>query len=351
MTSTSASSAAGRPSRPCPVALAEESETGRRRSYLSEARAAARTWLLARRFEGRFDRNGARVMTSSPRSGSTFFSQLAGAAHKTTVLFEPLHLTQVPEARKAGFSWQTYRHPDESWPEGERFLSSVFEGRLVNSWLLREATSFRDAWHADTLVVKFVRANRLLPWLCRHFDLAPPIHLLRHPCAVIASQLDRSWLNPDRPDVPAYLQDLPVFRAAVEQANSPMERLASTWALDQLPALLHRRPHPWHTVTYEELLLNPAEAMQRIGQLWRLEIDADRLREALARPSSVVGDTGVRGKAGWQERLSERQVSEILSTIRRFGIDFYSRAPDPDLARLRDPTLPARLRHLGQGDC
>ena len=38
-------------------------------------------------------------------------------------------------------------------------------------------------------IVKFCRANRMLPWMVEHLDIRPPIYLLRHPCAVVSSQL------------------------------------------------------------------------------------------------------------------------------------------------------------------
>ena len=78
------------------------------------------------------------------------------------MLLEPLHLDRVPEARESGFSWRTYVDPDASWPEGEEFLRAVFTGRVINSRTSREMT-VRDALRSKRLIVKFVRANRMLP--------------------------------------------------------------------------------------------------------------------------------------------------------------------------------------------
>ena len=136
----------------------------------------------------RFDERSVLLLTSTPRSGSTWLGGALGAIPRSCVLFEPLHPDLVPGVRTAGFSARTYVHPDDRWMEGEAFLRRVFEGKVINEWTTREM-SLREAWCAATMIIKFVRANRLLPWLCRTFEVRSPVLLVRHPCAVISSQL------------------------------------------------------------------------------------------------------------------------------------------------------------------
>jgi hypothetical protein len=163
---------------------------------------------------GRFDEERVFILTSSPRSGSTLLGQVLGAIPDSCTLFEPLHPTYVPQAEKAGFSWRTFVSPEEQWPKGEEFLKRVFEGKMINDWTAREM-SFRKARKSKRMIIKFVRANRLLPWICRRFRIPAPILLLRHPCAVISSQLNYGWKNAVRPQAPGYLDGYPEFELAI----------------------------------------------------------------------------------------------------------------------------------------
>ena len=185
-----------------------------------------RVAAIKRRWRGRFAPNQALILTSSPRSGGTLLSQALSAVPGMGVLFEPLHLTRVPAAAAAQFSWRTYVPPDTPWPEGEAFLRRVFAGDVVNAWTLREM-SLAQAWRAERLLFKFVRANRLLPWLCRAFSVPTPVLLVRHPCAVVASQMRFGWQNVHRPEAPPFLAPWPRFARALAACRGDEENLAA----------------------------------------------------------------------------------------------------------------------------
>ncbi|MCA9118222.1 MAG: hypothetical protein KDA79_24290, partial [Planctomycetaceae bacterium] len=202
---------------------------------------------------GRFRVEDALTLTSSPRSGSTWLAETLTTIPRSCFLAEPLHLGWVPEARAAGFSWRTWVSADAKWPAGEHFLRSVFEGRVVNEITL-ERLNLDEVRKVRRLIVKFVRVGRLLPWLCRTFPLPAPILLIRHPCAVVTSQLKAGkWNDVSTVDAPGYVHEFPAFQTALAQLNSLEERLAAQWALDQLPPLLEVQSRPWQMVTYEEL--------------------------------------------------------------------------------------------------
>jgi hypothetical protein len=298
---------------------------------------------------GRFDEDSVLLLTSSPRSGSTWLGNALGLVPNSCVLFEPLHLTHVPEANAAGFSWRTFVHPENNWPEGEKYLRRVFEGRVINGWTSREM-SLREAYGATTMIIKFVRSNRLLPWICRTFKVRSPILLIRHPCAVIASQLKSSdWRTAGRPDVTPYLADCPFFQSVLSKTEGVEENLAAGWALDQLPALMQQPPHPWTIITYEELVLRPKSALTRIFNAWELDVDMDAAVARLRKPSSVVYKSGISGIDGWKKQLNDKQVSRILSTIRNFGLGFYTHNVEPDYDELYSDRLAGHIRNAGMG--
>jgi hypothetical protein len=312
---------------------------------LSGFRRFTRTHLLKRALAGRFGEGSVLIQCSSPRSGSTLLSQVLAAIPRTCVLFEPELVNYVPEAEAAELNHQVYIEPGASWPAGEQFFDRVFSGRVINKWTACQM-SHSDV-RAQRMIIKLVRANRLLPWMCSKYNLAPPVFLIRHPCAVVASQMNYGWLGQHRPIVPAYIEKFPMFKRAIAELERPEEYLAADWVLDQLPALFQPQPNPWTIVTYEELLLHPEPTVSKIAQSWNLEIDMDRAMSRLKRPSTTVSKSGIRGIGGWKNDLSNLQVSMILGTIHKFGIRFYGDEAEADYTLLHSNRLAADIRRVG----
>lgn len=297
---------------------------------------------------GRFFADNAIILTSSPRSGSTLLGQILSAIPQSCILFEPLHIGEVPEAAKAGFDWRTYVNPDTEWLEGAAFLKKIFEGRVVNDWISHEITA-RQAFNSKQLIVKFVRANRLLPWLCKAFDIPAPVFLMRHPCAVIASQVKYGWHNAQyAPESPAYFNEYPAFQDVLKRLDCDVEYLAALWALDQLPALMQPTPLPWTLITYEELVLHPQVTIQKLFQRWNIDLDMDLALKKLQVPSSVVNRAGISGISGWKKQLTDEQVSRILKTIHAFGLTFYGYHEEADYDCLYSPQLCTDIKSLGK---
>jgi hypothetical protein len=312
-------------------------------------RCFTRTQWIKASLAGRFDEASVQVLSSSPRSGSTLLGQVLTAIPRLCFLFEPLQLNHVSEARTAGFAWRTYVDPQANWPQGEAFLRKVFSGRIVNRWTGGQIT-LADARQAERMLVKFVRANRLLPWLCQTFAIAPPVLLIRHPCAVVASQLKYGWINSRRPETPEFIEQYPEFMSVLEQTDGDDEYLAAMWALDQLPPLLTPHPHPWIIITYEELLLRPEQTIAKIADRWGLEIDMPLALSRLRKPSTTVSKTGIRGINGWKSDLSPEQIERILNVAGKFGLDFYSDDDEADYGALHSDYLADRIHQAGCGE-
>ncbi|QLQ30567.1 MAG: hypothetical protein HZT40_01830 [Candidatus Thiothrix singaporensis] len=211
--------------------------------------------------------------------------------------------------------------------------------------------SVNDAHTAKRMIMKCVRANRLLPWICRRFDIPAPILLIRHPCAVIASQknYNRAWKNTDRPGCPKYLDQYPAFQALLSEVEGDEELLAVLWALDQLSPLLQQVPHPWLVVTYEELVLQPEATLSRIFDKWGLDIDMGEALSRMQKPSSVVGKSGISGVNGWRRHLTGEQVSRILKTANAFGLTFYTDNDEADYDVLYGESLSGDIHKAGLG--
>ena len=313
-----------------------------------EFRNQLRTIFLRMLLAGRFEAKDVFIITSSPRSGSTLLGNVLGVIPFSCTLFEPLNLKNVPEAKAAGFTWRTFVPREKKWPDGEAYLEHLFQGRMLNSFTAREM-SFWDAFNSRRLIIKFVRANRLLPWLCHRFEVPPPILLIRHPCAVVASQINAGIRMKKRPDSPSFLDEYPNFKNALAGVDGVLENHTATWALDQLCILREQTPHPWIIITYEELILYPERTLLRVVENWNVNIDFNKALSLMKKPSRVVSKSGISGVKGWKDVLSNKQISQVLSIANSFGLSFYSTKYEANYGELYSKDLPKNIQKKGVG--
>jgi len=285
------------------------------------------------------------AVAGTPRSGTTWLAQVLSEIPGSAVLLEPIQPTHVPESERAGFSWRTHVPPDADWPEGERYLLRVFRGKVLNKWTTREI-SVRRALSTRSLIVKFVRANRLLSWLCRRLPIRSAAMIIRHPCAVVASQLRGSWANAGPCHGPECLADYPALQAFLSRLDTQAERLAATWAMDYFIPFAEAVPRRWQLVTYERLVLDYDGELQRLFGAWNMEIPRNVARQ-FSKPSITTQRSGISGLAGWQQQLDKEQVRRILAVAAEFGLDFYGEDVEPDYDRLYSPALSQHLRGIG----
>ena len=277
------------------------------------------------------------LVAGSPRSGTTFLAELLNQIPRSAILFEPEHIRLVPEARQAGLTWHTVKYPGDDWPEGRRFFERVLRGRLITSWTVSHVP-LANAVAPRVWIVKFVDANFMIGWLAANFPVRAPVLLLRHPCAVIASQLRRGWSNPHPPRLKAFLERYPQFTHYLETLRDPTEFAAALWSMQTYAPLMLKKPWPFVPLTYEELASNPQGELARLFDTWQMPMPAGIVERAL-RPSGTTDSgsplaEGADPSSAWRRALSPSQIEGILGVIRTFGLDFYDAGARPDLAKL-----------------
>ena len=211
-------------------------------------------------------------IVGSGRSGTTWLGEILSEIPGSALLFEPLHLKQVPEAAAAGFSWSAHVRPGTDWPQGEEYLKDVLRGNLITEWTAKDMVLNPE--HPPTFIVaKFIRANRLLGWFCECIPTRKPVLILRHPCAVVASQLrEGSWNNKPKPILPSVYRDFPVFEKITREINTSEEVRAINWALDTFLPLAQGDLSKFILVTYERLVLDFDRQVNSIFDSWGLPV-------------------------------------------------------------------------------
>jgi hypothetical protein len=287
-----------------------------------------------------FDAMNALIIAGDPRGGTTWLAEILRRIPRTAMLWEPLATANVPEFRNLGFSWRQHIPESERWTEAELTFRRLFEGRLLSPYLCRNTTP-RDFGDAHHLLIKFCRANQLLPWLTTHFNFQnPPVYLVRHPCAVVASQLRQGGWSHVAPkfEIPdgryrSFYSDHLDFLGSVDSVE---KRLAAVWCLCNLVPLKHHANNVrWITITYESLLQDPVKQLRRIAGRWKIDFPVT-LYESVANVSATtVGDSPIRrGMASdqltyWKTQLTRRQLEDIFFVLRYFNVDLYDKHEMP----------------------
>lgn len=298
------------------------------------------------------------VVCGSPRSGTTWLAEILASDEHSSFSNEPLNLTNHPDAKRAGFEWRTYIGPEELRPREEEYLRAVLTGQIGMSprgvlWHILGVARTRR------LIVKFVRANRMLGWMRRTFPVQAIVLVLRHPCAVVSSQVamgernDGPWKYAAPPD-PEEIQTgysgwipddvLSTSGSVLREVRSREETLAAIWCLDQYLALRDSPGSkgdagPRVVTSYEEILRGGAPALERLVAKLGIELpdDPKRLFEKKSRVQSpdLNLDDAEEQVSKWKQRLTAAQIDGIMRVVDGFGLDFYTDDLRLDEGRVR----------------
>jgi hypothetical protein len=278
-----------------------------------------------------------------------------------TFLFEPLNPILFDRPRKLGLHSRKYLTKDGNWPEGEKYFKKIFSGEQVGLQSVYELKpkEIMNLFLGKKLIVKCIRANRMLPWITNKFQLKKTIFIIRHPCAVIASQLKTGWCGyhtktkpfsdiiPDKKTVldEASKIDLiqPDLLSKLKKIETKQEILATVWCMDNLIPLSTTKPYPWKTVVYEKMLKEGREEIIKILNEIGEKNNQEQILKYLKIPSGLAqkDDLKIVSKVNeqlskWKEKLSEKKVENILKIVREFDLDFYTEEIEPDYKRLEN---------------
>jgi hypothetical protein len=261
-----------------------------------------------------------RFIIGSGRSGTTWVQDALAAANGLRSVFEPLH----PYVSEVG---ARYAHKalaaGEEHPDLERFLVDVGAGRGPRlwtqyrqqlRWLLPPPSKFstwQDAgrtWRywgkfarefprmtlnglRNDPLVKCIRANLMVPWIKRHLD-SRVVFIVRHPGAVVESELRSSWnasfaLDRFRRDKRLHELTHGRYLALLGRHLSPIQALAVRWVIENQWVLEAAAGNEFTVIHYEQLRSSDRGT-------WSLLCDAlglDNLPdiEFLIRPSQQSG--------------------------------------------------------------
>ncbi|MEO1129077.1 MAG: sulfotransferase [Planctomycetota bacterium] len=279
------------------------------------------------------------LIAGSGRSGTTWLAELVNHRRDCRVLFEPFFAREVPAA--AAFHRRQYVRPGDDRPDLAGAARAILGGEVRGPWIDAQTTA-RFAYHRR--IAKEIRGNLFLPWLRTVMPDMPIILVVRHPCAVIASQVRMGWKAHvrDLPEQDALLADhlephRDLLAGLSDDDDDVIARSALLWCLETRVPLTMSSRDEIHVMFYEHLVREPEQELARLGtlvddsELTTLAGDALSRPSALARPWSAVqrGDDPVES---WTSQVQPREQRIVEQMLTRFGLDRVYPGPMPDPA-------------------
>jgi hypothetical protein len=263
-------------------------------------------------------------LLSSGRSGSTWLGAMLHSLPATRMIFEPFHARRgIPSLADYRYS---YLPPASSNTGVEADLRAMLARSTWNAWVEQFNPLNRLVYRRR--LVKEVRINLLLPWLLEVFGDCRFVLLLRHPAAVVLSQVTGGWmLSPDRLLQQPGLQDLawPQALRDLDISDDPFEQNLVFWAIENRVALDAARQADIPILFYEELCMQPEMQISRLESYLGADIPAAALegssRASWSSSEDVSGYSLEQKIAAWQSRISPSQLTVMLRVLEAAGLD------------------------------
>ena len=281
------------------------------------------------------------LIFSNPRGGSTWLAELLKTLPNSTLIWEPLMKGRLKEFNDLNFFWHQPIPENADWPEAKEAFRKLLNLEIKSKQIYNRENQLNFPF-SKHFIFKFCFGNMLLPWVVNNFDVNP-ILLLRHPCAVVSSQIKHDYwksvekgpLVYDIPDFPYneyYLQ----YKDVIKHIRTFEEHLAASRAYTMVYTVLNpNNDKKWITLAYESLYNDFDTEIQRVFR--RLNIDIpDKLYERKSKASIMTMQHSIdyihsgNQLYGWKNHLSGTQIRNILKIVNEFGITFYDESVEPD---------------------
>jgi len=293
----------------------------------AEKRSASLSRLLGGLHVDLGDHRSSVFLAGSGRSGTTWVSGMINHRNTYRFVFEPFHAGEVGICKD--FRRKQYLRPDDRREEYIGPARTILTGGLRSFWTDR----FNEKLVARRRLIKDIRANLLLGWMRANFPGMPIVLLLRHPCAVVASQLALGWKDilSETMEQEELVEDFLVpMEAEIRAARGGFERHLFTWCIENYLPLKQFRPGEIHLCFYENFLTRPERELPRLFSFLGEDFD-ERVYRKLKRPSPLSRDGEVASVDAWRRSVTGRQLERAVEILGLFGLDrVYGEAPMPD---------------------
>ena len=139
----------------------------------------------------------------SPRSGTTWLMEILVRMEDYRTGFEPFQYKWFPAVSSLKINPRPFVNENQNNEPLKEYLNQIFTGQISsNDPKYRvDLNTIKNRINSKKIIVKFVRANRLIPWIKNNFDLKEIILIIRNPYSTIMSQVStgrRGYFLPNK---------------------------------------------------------------------------------------------------------------------------------------------------------
>lgn len=272
------------------------------------------------------------LLAGSGRSGTTWLQEIIDYRRDHRVIFEPFWGRQVSLC--VDFAGRQYLRPTNPDRGFTRPALRILRGDLRNTW-----TDQFSRWGKiyRKRLIKTIRANLLLKWLHRLVPAMPIVLMMRHPLAVVESQIRKGWeyepANLFRSDE-LVVDYLAPFAALPGECRDAWDRNLLFWCIENYVPLRQFDAGEVHIVFFERLLNEPERELRRLFAHLGRKYEANAL-ERIRSPSPLADPAGalsaVDPASFWRASISRERLKRAREILSPFGLDrIYGEDPMPD---------------------
>ncbi|MEZ4826789.1 MAG: sulfotransferase domain-containing protein [Bacteroidia bacterium] len=278
---------------------------------------------------------------STPRSGSTWLTEIIAAQPGFKMVKEPFNLRNPVVSDHLGFSEWNEMFDESKRGQISRYVQEFLKGK-DNDLRWKRPAPFSDLWHlkTDRIIFKILFSGEdFIGWFQEQFD-GQIVYLLRHPIPV-------SFSRSKSPRLPSFLysdfrKNLSdkEYKTGVDILNkgTDYERAVLDWTLQNLMPLRQMQPD-WLFISYEQLVLEPekmvAHMVSQLGfkdpeqMLSRINKASASSRKSEKESQAVLLDPEQIKRnrrwlvEKWKAKISPEEEKRTFEILEAFGIDHY----------------------------
>ncbi len=248
-------------------------------------------------------------------------------------IFEPFHPGYVSEV--SNFKSKQYLRPDSHGHEYLKPARKILSGKINNRWI----NKFNRKIVVQRRLIKDIRINLLLGWIKVNFPEIPIVLLLRHPLAVVSSQVSNGWKADLRGflNQPDLMQDhLEPYKDLMASTKDNFEGLILEWCVETRVPIVQLKSSGIKIVFYENLYLNPETEVPKLFSFIGRPFDPSFM-DTIGQPSktSRINSPVRKGSSpvdNWQRSVIDSQKEFCLKALKCFRLDYiYGIEPLPKL--------------------
>lgn len=266
---------------------------------------------------------------SEARGGSTWLAEILKKYLDASLVWEPLH-------PKRGVISNSYgSRPYFTEFNSEKLLlklKDIFNGVIINSWTASKDKDLQSFYLGKKpRLIKFVRANKLLPYIFEHFNFKnKPILLIRHPASTFISQHKRFRKGFNLSNERFFFIDkdpkYQLHKDFIDSIKNDLQKEFSIFCLNNYHIYNDYRNYNCLTIFYEVLLYNPEQSLRKVTEEWNLLNTSD---VDYRNPSSEASTEGIKQDfekqiTKWKSSLSNEDIMRFQEVLDYFEIKVYN---------------------------